>query len=642
MPPNDKDKLNRIEELKNKLFSKNYQTKMEHRDNFTHSSKNNVPDSWKVDVKEKFKPKGNLFAQTALFKNFFIFSVAFFVLTLIYTSYVFFIRGNTVSKENIEISILGNTFTAGGEEFSLVIGITNKNSSSLDLVDLVVEYPKSSQADSSGQVERLRVSLGTIPSGVVRNENIKMVLFGEQGGVVPIKVSLEYRVEGSNAIFVKDELYKVSINSTPINLFVDAPTSISPNQDITLGVKTVLNSTRPASKILLKIDYPAGFKFESSKPAPSLGNNIWNLGDLAPGAERDISITGKMLDVFEGEEKIFRVWSGSQSSKDKSMIDVVFNSISHTIAIKRPFIEAKLFINGSSEREYAVDSKTELNGEIRFTNNLETKINDLEIKAKITGNAVDRKTINARQGFYNSADSVIVWDKSSISKLREINPGDSESLSFSLSPLSLFSNSGILSSPSINIEISIFGEQSIEGYENKDLSNFESSTIRIISDVGFVAKAFYYSGPFTNKGPIPPKVETETTYTIVWTLSNSANNISKAQINSSLPSWMRFVGTISPAGEDLVYNPSSREIVWNIGNITKGTNITGAGRGVAFQVAISPSSSQVDSIPVIINDATLTGHDDFANVNVKVNKVRLNASLFNDPQFPSSGGTVVE
>ena len=177
---------------------------------------------------------------------------------------------------------------------------------------------------------------------------------------------------------------------------------------------------------------------------------------------------------------------------------------------------------------------------------------------------------------------------------------------------------------------------------DKDLSNFESSTIRIISDVGFVAKAFYYSGPFTNKGPIPPKVETETTYTIVWTLSNSANNISKAQINSSLPSWMRFVGTISPAGEDLVYNPSSREIVWNIGNITKGTNITGAGRGVAFQVAISPSSSQVDSIPVIINDATLTGHDDFANVNVKVNKVRLNASLFNDPQFPSSGGTVVE
>ncbi|MEK9182853.1 MAG: hypothetical protein AAB809_02115 [Patescibacteria group bacterium] len=645
MPPNDKDKLNRIEELKNKLFSKNYQTKMEHRDNFTHSSKNDVPDSWKVDIKDKLKPRGNLFAQTALLKNFFIFSVAFFVLTLLYASYVFFIGGNTVSKENIDISILGNTFTAGGEELSLVIGITNKNSSSLDLVDLVVEYPKSSQSsqiDSSNQIERLRVSLGTIPSGVVRNESVKMVLFGEQGSTIPIKISIEYRVEGSNAIFVKEEPYKVSINSTPINLFVDAPLSISPNQEIILDVKTALNSTRPASKILLKVDYPAGFKFMSSKPSPYLGNNIWNLGDLAPGAERNISITGKMLDVFEGEEKTFRIWSGSQSSKDKSMIDVVFNSLSHTVAVKRPFVEAKLFINGTSEREYAVNSNTALNGEIRFTNNLETKINDLEIKAKITGNAVDRKTINARQGFYNSADNVIVWDKNSISKLREINPGDSESVSFSLSPLSLFSGNGILSAPTINIEVSIFGEQSVEGYENKDLSNFESSTIRIISDVGFVAKALYYSGPFTNKGPIPPKVETETTYTIVWTLSNSANNISKAQINSSIPSWMRFVGLISPASEDLVYNPSTREIVWNIGNIPKGTNITVAGREVAFQVVISPSSSQVGSIPVIINDATLTGHDDFANVGVKVNKVRLNASLFNDPLFSSSGGVVVE
>src|SRR3990167_4048507 len=380
MPPNDKDKLNRIEELKNKLFSKNYQTKMEHRDNFTHSSKNNVPDSWKVDVKEKFKPKGNLFAQTALFKNFFIFSVAFFVLTLIYTSYVFFIRGNTVSKENIEISILGNTFTAGGEELSLVVGVTNRNSSSLDLVDLVIEYPKSSlnsQIDSSNQTERLRMSLGMIPTGAIRNENVKIVLFGEQGSILPIKIFIEYRVEGSNAIFVKEKLYEVTINSTPINLSVDAPMSTSPNQDIVLNIKSTLNATKPISKILLKLDYPAGFQFMSSKPAPSLCNNIWNLGDLAPGAERNISITGKMLDVFEGEEKTFQIWSGSQSKSDKSMIDVIFNSLAHTIMIKKPFIEAKLFVNGEYQKEYAIDSRTMVNGEIRWINNLDTNINDL-------------------------------------------------------------------------------------------------------------------------------------------------------------------------------------------------------------------------------------------------------------------------
>ena len=41
--------------------------------------------------------------------------------------------------------------------------------------------------------------------------------------------------------------------------------------------------------------------------------------------------------------------------------------------------EAKLFVNGVSEREYAVDTKTGIRGVIEWTNNLDTKINDLEI-----------------------------------------------------------------------------------------------------------------------------------------------------------------------------------------------------------------------------------------------------------------------
>ena len=205
-----------------------------------------------------------------------------------------------------------------------------------------MEYPKGSGGDLSSNVEHFRKSLGTIPSGAVRNENLKVMLFGEQGRVVPIKITLEYRVAGSNAIFVKEKLYEVNINSTPINLSVEAPFTISPNQDIVLKVKTILNATKPVSKILIKLNYPTGFQFVKSVPAPSFGNNIWNLGDLAPGIERDISISGKMVDVFDGEEKTFHISSGSQSATDKSALDVVFNSVGHTLTIKKPFIEANL------------------------------------------------------------------------------------------------------------------------------------------------------------------------------------------------------------------------------------------------------------------------------------------------------------
>ncbi len=643
MPLNDGDKLNRIEELKSKLFNKNYKTRVEHRDSFPHFQQREVMDSWEKKEDIDSDTKENFFMKTSMFKKFFIFSIAFFVLAVSYASYMFFAKGNTVSNNNIDISILSNAFTAGGEEYPLLLEISNRNNSPLELVDLVVEYPKSSQDSLSQDNEHLRLSLGTIPAGGVRNENVKLVLYGEQGSTRPIKISIEYRVEGSNAIFVKEKSYEVSINSTPINISVDAPLEASSNQDVSFNVKTTLNATKPVSKILLKVDYPVGFQFVKATPAPFLGNNIWNLGDLAPGAERNISIVGKMVDVFDGEEKVFHVWTGSQSPSDKSLIAVVFNSLAHTMMIKKSSIEAKLLINGVYQREYAIDTKTPIQGQIQWKNNLDTKINNLEIRAKISGNAYNRNTISAGQGFYNSSQDIIIWDKNSQSKFIEINPGDSGSASFSFSPNALFSASGgIVSAPSINIDVFITGQQAQGGGVVAQLNNKESKIIRIISDVGLSTKALYYSGSFTNNGPIPPKVEQKTTYTVVWSLSNTANNISKAQVRSTLPPWMRFTGVFSPASEDFNYDASTKEIIWNIGGIPKGTGITEAGREISFQIELTPSLSQVGTEPLIINDTVLTGHDDFANVDIRVNKASLNTRLLNDPSYPPNSSRVVQ
>lgn len=636
------DKLSKIEELKSKLYSKSYHTKIEHRDNFTPHKNMEVMDSWNIRSGAN-KAKEQFFMKTSFFKKFFIFSTIFFLLTVAYASYMFFAGGNTVSNNNIEIAILGNTFTSGGEELPLQVSITNKNSSALDLVDLVTEYPKSSSGDLSSETERHRVSLGTIPAGGIRNENVKITLYGEQGSVRPVRFSIEYRVEGSNAIFIKDKMYEVNISSTPIDLSVDAPTTISPNQDLSMNITATLNSTKSLANVLLRVDYPVGFQFVSAIPAPTYGNNVWNFGDVAPGTPHNIKLTGKMIDVFDGEEKTFRIWSGSQSPVDKSMIAVVFNSLGQTVQIEKPSIEAKLFVNGVYQREYAVDSKSKVVAQIEWVNNLDTAINDLQISAKLSGNALDRKSIVAERGFYNSSSDTIVWDKNYQNGFAEVNPGQAGSVAFSFNPVSLFSGaSGMLSSPMVNIDVSISGKQAVTGFETKKLDSGESKVIRVISDVGLATKALYYSGAFENSGLIPPQAEKETTYTIVWSFSNTANNISKAVVRSTLPPWVRFVGPISPASEDLNYNASTKEITWNVGNIPKGTGITTKDRQVSFKIGFTPSLSQVGSVPVIINDTTLTGHDDFANVDIRVNKSALYTRLPNDPLFPPNGERVVE
>ena len=643
MAQNDRNKLNRIEELKTKLFSKTSDSQTGHRDSFSPLHTGEVPDSWADKGGALRDASENFFLRTSLFKKFFLFSVSVFVLAVGYASYMFFAAGNTVSNDNIDISILGNAFTSGGEELPLQIGITNKNNSALELVDLVVEYPKSSSGDLSSETERIRESLGSIPAGGIRNENVKIIIFGEQNSVRPIRVFIEYRVEGSNAIFVKEKFHEVTISSTPINLSVEAPATASPNQDINIKVKTALNATNAASKILVRIDYPIGFQFTSAKPMPSYGNNVWDLGDLDPGEEKEIDISGKMLDVYDGEDKVFHIWSGSQSPADKAVIGVVFNSVAQTVAIRKSAIEAHLYINNVFAREYATDARTPVYGEIHWSNNLETNINDLEIRARITGNAVDRKTISARLGFFNSSKNEIVWDKNSTNTFSEVSPGDSGVVTFSVSSLSLLSGgSGMLVDPSMNIEVVVAGKQALSGYEFTDLTNSESAVVKVISDVGFATKGLYYSGAFKNSGPIPPKVEEETSYTVVWSLSNTANNISKGVVKSSLPSWVKFGDKISPPSEDLTFNASTKEITWNVGNIPKGTGVSKPSREVSFNIVFTPSLSQVGSTPVLVNDAVLTGHDDFANVNVRVVKTSLTTRLSNDAAMPANGDKVSE
>ena len=119
----------KLEDLKRRLFSKNYRNKMEYKDGFSPVSHRKVADSWE-NSETVSRLTDKILKKTSLFKKFFVISIAFFILSVGYAAYVFFAGSNTVSNDNIEISITGNNFVAGGEELDLVIGIANRNAAS--------------------------------------------------------------------------------------------------------------------------------------------------------------------------------------------------------------------------------------------------------------------------------------------------------------------------------------------------------------------------------------------------------------------------------------------------------------------------------------------------------------------------------
>ena len=109
-------------------------------------------------------------------------------------------------------------------------------------------------------------------------------------------------------------------------------------------------------------------------------------------------------------------------------------------------------------------------------------LTDGVITIKLDGAILDKSSVTSALGFYQSTNNTITWDKNSQGKLAEINPGDSGSVNFSLSPLSLFSaQGGILLEPTINIDVSISAKQPLQGNQINKLDNSESKIIKVIS-----------------------------------------------------------------------------------------------------------------------------------------------------------------
>ncbi len=634
----------RIEELKKRLYSKDEKMLRKKKPGILHAITFGISNAWKNDVPlPKDTPSYmSYMPKTTVFKKFFIIAMAFFVIAAGFAVYTFLGGSNTVSTQNIDIKILGNSFTSGGDELPLQIEVTNENNIPLEYSDLLIEYPKSGSATDSGTGDtvRIRKSLGTIKAGQTVTDNIKVVLYGEQGSTRTITTTLEYRLSGANAIFVKEKTFVVNINSAPLNLAVDAPESTNSNQPITIKVRALLNAQKSASNILLVAEYPPGFVFESAEPKSIINNNVWEIGSLAPGVEKEISIKGSII-ADDGEEKSFHFYAGEGNVNSTPAISVVYNSILQTIAITKPFLEAKLEINGTTQNEYAVSSQSPIRGKIRWSNNLPTQIMDAEIHAKFSGTAFDKSTVQTSTGFYNSVDSEIVWDKNTIPAFASIQPGDSGSVDFSVLSLPLLNSAHtLLTQPSVIVDISIKGKQ--PGVDNtiQEVNNFIRRVVKINSDFQLVGRASYSTGPFTNTGTIPPKAEQETTYTITWTVTNSSNRIISAEAKATLPVAVKFKNKLSPINENLVYNPTTGLLVWKIGTVEAGTGFTAASREVSFQVGLTPSTSQIQSTPLLLNETTFTGTDTFTSVVLGGTKRAINTLLSNDPAFVPGGEVV--
>ncbi len=533
---------------------------------------------------------------------------------------------------------------AGGEVLPLEIGIKNNNSVQLKVVDLQVTFPDGTREaeNISRELKRYTEVLGDMNVGETKSKVIKAILFGEENSRKTIKVSVEYRTPGSNAIFSKEKEYPIMISSSPVNIMVKGITEANANQNIDYEIEIVSNSLTTIKDLSFRVDYPFGFEYKSSTPKPYLDNNVWSIGDLAPGGRRTIKLSGNITGQ-DGEERVFKFTVGNPNKLNEREISTPFVYSDASVFIRKPFVALSLAVNGDLNKDVVIESGKISRGDLVWTNNLPNQIYDLTIELKLRGDPLDKSTISSQKGFYRSIDNTIIYSGENNPSLISLSPGQTGEASFDFASFGNYSKTGSsFTNPEIYLDVSIRGKR-VEGSSvPEELLFSDSKRVKISSNISLLSRGFYYIGPFTNSGPVPPTVEQESTYTVTWTVTNTSNLVSGTKVSATIPSYVKWTNKTFPTSEKLTFNPLGGEIVWDVGDVKAGTGTTLPVKEVSFQVSFIPSLSQLGATPMLLSDSKITGTDTFTQTTVGETKLLISTDLKYDPNFPSGGGKVVQ
>ena len=238
----DFQKPERIETLKHRLYTRDRGEETLKRSSLTARS-DAPPGGWRTaDEREP-----NLRPRRSWLTVLLIFSIIFFLIAAGFAGYTLYRGGNIISPTNVELLLDGPKTIKAGETLNLQVLMVNKNTTPLRSVDLIVEFASGTRSplDVTKELPRTRLSLGTIKPGASINQAMKAVVFGEKDAEQEIKVSVEYRIADSNAIFDKVSFFRYEISSAPVALNLTLPPEINYGQSIDIDLEVVTTSAAP-------------------------------------------------------------------------------------------------------------------------------------------------------------------------------------------------------------------------------------------------------------------------------------------------------------------------------------------------------------------------------------------------------------
>lgn len=521
-------------------------------------------------------------------------------------------KDNVYSKDVLRLEIFGPAEANLGEEVEYSVKYKNNGNFRLEEPKLTFMGPENSLVGLENSVVKILDESqlgGAIYPGEEKTFSFKVRLLGSEGESKVAKATLSYRPKNLKAKYESSTSFTTVIKPIPITFDFDMPTKAGIGKDFSFRINYFSNLNYLLTDLSVQAEYPQGFEFTESTPK-SIDKTSWKIPTLNRSEGGRIEIKGK-VSGDAGDVKVIRaklgIWMGGQF--------IALKEAEKAVELIKPSIYLRQEINGNPQ--YVALPGDWLHYEIFFKNIGDDELDNLSLISKLEGDAFDFQTIKSDLGQTSSGDNSVVFDWRNIPKLQYLAPVEEGKVDFWVK---LKDDLGNVKNPILTDKV--FISQVKEEFATKIGSKIEISQ-----------KGYYQDEVFGNSGPVPPKSGETTTYTITWQVKNYYSDVKNAKVKAVLPQGVELAGKMFPEDETakFAFDSQSREIVWSVGDLERGIGISKSPRSVSFQIAFTPSSSQIGQSPQIIGESKITAEDSWTGSVLQSSSRAIDTTLPDDP-----------
>ena len=517
----------------------------------------------------------------------------------------YFSKQSTEQIDNsVELVIDGPNKIISGDQATYKVTYENVDTVTMQKLELSVRWPNGFYFDEAS-IEPMDQNATTwllddLSPGQKIDLEIKGQLVGQKDEDLTSAFTLSYQPANFHSDFkVKDSIdTKISDSKIELNVEVIEKTLVAMEQAIKINFINLTDAS--LEDLYIDILYPDDFEIiiktveegeedEEVVVEEEIASDFIKEGDYfkltLEAEELKTMLINGVFTIDSKTEQLLVVEVGN-------MVDENFRRLSRiekNITVINPKFDMDFQINGQAGLQ-ALSWGDELRYQLEITNSSEGDVSDVIISAVIDGQVLDWESLDTIGNYTNN--NKITWTKEEDESLTNWLAGESRTFTWQLD---------VVGEPQADRMIENIIEINIEGLE--DWQQVSSPLMLTIGESLSFNNGVYWDlgGRRVGSGLLPPQVDEETEYLVIWSLPEATGLFDNVSVSSNLPPQVDFISEMDIQGGDLEFDLEYRSLTWTM----EGFSDMILPLTASFIVRLTPEEENIGQAMTILNTTTV-------------------------------------